>query len=344
MDKVKLMICIQDEEYESRFVKCVMNHYKESYEIHVFDRMAELVEKVQEMKCVIITGDGDWLNHFSVKSQGSVLFVLQENVKEDVEFLDNEIIFIEKYQEVYKVMEQVEKMVMKKLLPKVFSVSQKETQWIGVFSLEHEVLQIPFTALLAEILGEKKHVLVIDIQPYSGFVTEIGTGTDVLGMEDLLTITATGIYTDNRLLASLGHEQKWDYIYPVKNIQYLTDADAEQYKKMIHILQKERGYEQIIINFGAGFSGVTEFMKSCDQFYFLTDKKEENNWREQEFFTKMKISNGDEFFERIIWMEMPGTSIRGKTWRILVKEWLWNDLGDQLREIYWVERIDGSNM
>ena len=241
-------------------------------------------------------------------------------------------------------MEQVEKLVEKELLPRSCSMTEKKTQWIGIFSLECEVLQMPFTALLGEILGEKNHVLVIDLQPYSGFATEIDTGTDVLGMEDLMAVATTGNYTNHRLLASLGHEQNWDYIYPVQNVQYLTELDAEQYKKMIYMLQKERGYEQIILNFGAGFSDAEEFMKGCDQFYFLTEKKDEHNWREQDFFTKMRILNGDMFFEKLIWMEMPVGSICGKTWRMLTKEWLWGDLGDKLREIYWVESVDGSDM
>lgn len=342
MDKVKLMICIKDEEYESRFVKCVMNHYKELYEIHVFDHMSEFIENRKKKKGIFITGDGNDMDLFSAE-EGSLLFVLQENMKEYMENTDKGIFVLAKYQEVYKVMEQIEK-ASKEILAGEGSMPLKETEWIGVFSLEYEVLQIPFSALLGEILGEKNRVLMIDLQPYSGFITELEAGMDVLGMEDLMTVAATGNYTNHRLLSSLGHEQKWDYIFPVKNVQCLTEIDAEQYKRMIHILQTERGYEKIILNFGAGFSGVTEFMEDCNQFYFLTGKKKEHNWREQDFFTKMRILNGDSFFHKIIWMEMPAGSIRGKTWRMLVKEWLWGELGDQIRELYWLECADESDM
>lgn len=341
MKKVKLAICIQDEEYEARFVKCVMNHYKESYEIYVLDSISELVKQMEKMDGVIIAGDGDWLSQCSFEKQENVIFVLQENMEEKMMCMENGIFLTEKYQEVYKVMEQVEKQVTKDFSKKVHSMDEKETQWIGVFSLENEVLQIPFTALLAEILGETKQVLVIDIQPYSGFEMEIDADADVLGMEDVMAVTATGVYTNSRLAASIGHEQRWDYIYPVKNVQCLAEADVEQYKTMIRLLQKERGYEHIIINFGAIFSGVTELIRSCDQVYFLTGKPEETNWREKEFHTKMGIGNGDNFLEKIIWMEMPVCSIRGKTWRMLVKEWLWNDLGDKLREINWLVNTNG---
>lgn len=341
MDKIKLTICIEDEEYEERFVKCVLKHYKESYEIHVFDCISEMIKSIEEMDGIIITGDGEWFHQCSFEGQEKILFVLKEEMNKEKECFQKGIIFTEKYQEVYKIMEQVEKMTANDFISKVPFMDHKKIQWIGVFSLESEILQIPFTALLAEILGEKKPVLVMDMQPYSGFSTEMEIGEDAFSMEDLMTIASTGVYTKNRLISSIGHEQKWDYVYPIKNVQCLTEADAAQYRQMISIIQKERGYEQIIINFGAVFPGVADLMSSCDAIYFLTGKRDDKNWREQDFFTRMGIFHGDDFFKKLIWMEIPASSIRGKTWRMLVKEWLWDDIGDKLREINWMEKEDG---
>lgn len=342
MDKTRLAICIGDAEYEARFVKCVMNHYRESYEIHVVDDICEIVEEPKREFHVVITGDGNTREKHTEETY--ILFVLQENGAAVGKDSDENVFFTEKYQEVYKIMEEVEKAVFQRLSRKHVLAGKKEAQLIGVFSLEKEAMQIPFTALLAEILGEQNRVLVIDMQPFSGFSASLDSEEDALGMEDLMTVATTESYTSNRLVASIGQEQKWDFVYPVKNVQCLAEADEGLYQKMIQILQKERGYEQIILNFGAVFSGMMELMTRCQQLYFLTERKEEKNWREEAFEDEMRRRGNEAFLQRIFWIEIPLHFVKEKTWRQLTTNWLWNELGDKLREINWMESEHGPNM
>lgn len=335
MDKTKLAICIEDEEYEARFVKCVMNHYKQSYEIHVVNSIREIAEGHRGRFNVVITGDGKGLDLFSLEE--CILFVLQEDVIVEDSSSGENIFYTEKFQEVYKIMEELEKSVNQRFFQRIGRVGSKDIQMIGVFSLGKEEMQIPFTALLAEILGEKSSVLVIDMQPYSGFQIELEVEEDALGMEDVMTVATTEIYTNRRLAASIGHEQKWDFIYPAKNAECLGEANRVLYKKMIHILQKEREYEQVILNFGAVFSGMTELMDDCQHFYFLTEKKEERNWREKAFFDEMRGRGKESFLQKIIWMDIPVHFTKERSWRQLTRSWLWSELGDKLREMNWME-------
>lgn len=342
MDKTKLAICIEDEEYEARFVKCVMNHYKESYEIHVFSSINEVVQEQKREFQVIITGDGNELREKTVENY--LLFVLQECVVETNPSSKENVFYIEKYQEVYKIMEELEKVVSQRHAQKGGRAGSRQTQLIGVFSLVKESLQMPFTALLAEILGERNRVLVIDIQSFSGFATELEGDEEALGMEDLMAVATTGNYTSNRLAASIGREQKWDFIYPAKNTQCLVEADGTLYQKILEILEKERGYDQVIINFGAVFPGVVEFMTQCQQMYFLTERKEERNWREENFFRELGLQGREDFLQKILWIEEPVLLVKNRTWRQLAKSWLWSELGDKLREINWMENGNGAYM
>lgn len=340
MGKTKLAICIEDEEYEARFVKCVMNHYKDSYEIHVFH---SINEAMQEQKFhVIIAGDGNDFEELKVKN--SILFVLQENGVETAPSEKENIFFVEKYQAVYKIMEELEKQVTQKDSESLGQTGSGKMQMTGVFSVAKESMQIPFTTLLAEILGEKERVLVIDIQPYSGFATDLDWDEETLGMEDLMAVAITGNFTSHRLAASIGHEQKWDFIYPVKNTQCLAETQGEIYLKMIQILQKERGYEKIIINFGGVFPGMLEFMEQCQQIYFLTERKEETSWREAHFFYDIKNQGKAHILQKFCQMEVPVSLVKERSWRQLAKNWLWSALGDRLREINWMENEDGAYM
>lgn len=340
MDKTKLAICIEDEEYKSRFARCVMHHYKDSYEIHIVDNIQEIEEGGKPE--VIIIGDDTNINLYDW--QELIILVLQEDVTEETSVLNERVLYTEKYQEVYKIMEVLKKAVLQQPMQSVYQAGRKETQFIGVFSLQEEEMQMPFTALLADVLGENNRVLVVDVQPFSGFVIELEPKEQTLGMEDLMAVATTEHYTSNRLAASIGHEPKWDYVYPVKNAQCLVEADGMLYQKMVEILVKEWGYEQVIFNLGEVFSGMVEWMELCQQFYILTRRKEERSWREEAFFQEMKCRGKEEFLQKLIWMEVPKPLIKERSWREMASTWLWSELGDRLRELHWVEYKDGSYM
>lgn len=346
MDKTKIAICIGDAEYETRFVKCVMNHYKDSYEIHVFRDILSIKQKKEEeggqrKKFHIVVTDEKETDSFC-NLEETVYLVLQEYAAGQKEIqleknVQEHVFYTEKYQEVYKIMEVLEQIIAQNSAHKMCYAEDTNTQLIGVFSMEKESMQMPFTALLAEVLGDRNRVLVFDLQPFSGFSTEINVEENALGMEDLMAVAMTEVYTGNRLAASIGHEQKWDYVFPVRNVQCLAEVDVEVYRKMVRILQKERGYQYVILNFGATFSGMLELMEDCRFVYFLTEGKEEYSWREASFFQELRQYKKEEVLHRLIRTEVPVQILKEKTWRNLAKVWLWGELGDHIRELNWVE-------
>lgn len=335
MEKLKIAICMEEKEYKTRFVRCVMSHYKESYEIYLMDEM----EKASEMEFDIILLDDEQKIHVAAETNQMCLFLSEtnhsvENSSEDTVF------YTEKYQEVYKIMDKVKEITDRK--GDFGNVSKRNTKarFIGVFSLERESMQIPFTALLAEILGETKQVLVADIQPFSGMLAELEPA-DILGLEDMMSVAATGNYTISRLNGSIGHEQKWDFIYPVKNSSCLAEADETLYQKMFEILEKEKGYECIIINFGTIFSGMPKLMMACDFIYVLSAKRKTHSQREQAFLMEMKRQGMEALIQKIIWIALQEETGLEDDWKALEKEWLWSELGDSLRKRNWTEKNDG---
>lgn len=338
MEKTKLTICIEDEEYKQRFVKCMMKHYKDLFEIHVINQMSELKTEADEKYGAVIIEDNEYEGK-DLKNQ--VILVLEEECRK--QRIGEKIYYTEKYQEVYKIIEELQKAINENISVENKRIKKEKIQRIGVFSLTREKFQIPFTTLIAEILGENNHVLVVDLQAFSGLVTEI-EAESFLGMEDLISVAATENYTAHRLLASIGHEQKWDYIYPVKNTSCLTEVGLEIYQKMLDILEKEQPYTYEIINFGALFPGMMELMESCQQIHILTEKKGEPNYREHSFLEEMHRRGKEEFLQKIIWTEIFTETMRTGSWKQISKQWLWGSIGDLLREKYWVEYTDGTDM
>ena len=331
MEKMKLGVCIEDEEYQTRFVRCILKHYKASYEVHILE------DKCSEEVFDVIIMDED-SQDARITKETSIVFVLEENSHYEHKEESEPFFYVEKYQEVYKIMEELEKKAAKALIKKKSGI--RDAQVVGICSLDKAGSQMPFTALLAETLGEKQRVLVIDLQPYSGFDTDISSDENSLGIEDMISLSTTGNYTRSRLMASIGHEQKWDYVYPARNMMCLLELDGSIYQNLIEILQKEMEYDWIIVNFGTLFLGNYMLLESCQACYFLSDRKEERSWRERSFVEALHGKKQENFLEKIIWIQVPKEQIRELSWRAWMKNWLWSELGDEVRERNWVARID----
>ena len=359
MQKYKLAVCIGDEVYQNRFVRCLMKHYPNQFEVHIFTQIAELRQlKAQEYE-VIIVGDcaKEELEGF-VNRGDKCLYLCEE--KEEASDTQT-MVFTEKYQEVYKITDVIEKMIG----TAIQNVSEKNAHTfgriIGVCSFTQEKLQLPFSVTLCSICKEKEPAILLDLQAFSGLETEckpnevslgkinlinassvdMGASIDKmsekyweesLGMEDMMTIAMTGEYTKSRLLAAIGREADFDYVHSVKNPECLAEGTLEIYKNMIKILIEDMGYHTIIINFGSMFSGMLELMEACQDFYLLTAKGEGVSWRECAFREILTSRGNENFFHKMTRFEVPTIYGMDENWKQLAQNFRWNEIGNKLRE------------
>ncbi len=340
MTKTKLAVCIGDEEYQTRFVRCLINHYQSQFEVFVFCNLAEITDQDAQEYEVIIVGDCD-------KGQVEILAQRGENIlflSEEKEKNENEqaIVFVEKYQEVYKIIDCMERFT-GKIVPSAERNKNKKRKLIGIYSLERELLQLPFAATLCNICAENESVLFINMQPYVRVEKswETGVEQEILEMEDLMTVAATGVYTKGRLLAGIGREENWEYVHSVKNPESLSEGNYEIYCNMMDILSEELGYKTIVLNFGSVFSGMTKLMESCDSFYLLVSREDSISMREKLFVEAMENNEKTDFLRRVTRCEIPTVYSTDCEWRKLVEKWRWSELGAALQEELWMVEQGG---
>ena len=342
MNKTKLAICMKDLEYQSRFVNCFMNHYKHQYELHVYTDLEQLQLAEQMEYAVIITGEYSTEEMANFVERGEVILFLQElDFEEGDVSLDN-VCKTEKYQEVYKIAEVIQRMVADKELSQKYSDTKSVYRQVGVFSLSKELYQLPIVALLASIYGEKHKVLLMDLQSYSGLTETEESAT--MGLEDLMSVATTGNYSKARLLECIRHEPNWDYVYPVQNNQCLAEGTKELYQTLFDIFVEELGYQTIIVNFGAMFLGQQEMMEQCQDFYLLCTNEDSDGWRENVFFQEMNRRGKENFTQRIHRIEIPTNFTKEIEWKALMQKWRWNHMGEKLRHLVEKEKIHGTNM
>ena len=340
MNKTKLAICMKDLEYQSRFVNCFMNHYKNLYELHVFTRLEQLKEVVSFEYVVIITGEYTTEEMTYFVERGEKLLYLSECDLERENLIADHCTYVEKFQEVYKIAEAIERLVAD-CTPSSRENADAGYEKIGVYSLSQEMFQIPFAALLGKIYGECEKVLLLDLQNYSGLKEyEVPS----MGLEDLLSVVMTGNYSRSRILECIRHEADWDYVQPVQNNQWLAEGSKEMYEDLINLLVKELGYQKVIINFGTTFLGQLDMMEQCKQIYLLVKQETGALWREEAFTKELIRMERDVLLRKIKQIEIPSATVREKAWKPLVEKWIWGSFAECLRASITKEGLDGPAM
>uniref|UniRef100_UPI0040575DE6 hypothetical protein n=1 Tax=Agathobacter sp. TaxID=2021311 RepID=UPI0040575DE6 len=328
MGKKELAICIGDEEYQNRFTNCLINHYKNQFRISMFTSIEELENTKVSSFDVILIGDyeADRAGRFG-SGYCRVLF-LREEEPEFVQEGQN-LFLVNKYQPVHKIVDiifQITGMEEKALSE---NIRKKAEKW-GVYALSNSQLQIPFAMMLSAVKKEKSNVLFLDLQENSGLMS-LEEDKSMLGLEELLTLAETGVYTKGRVVSAIGHLEYCDYVYPARNSQCITEADITMYEKMFRIIEEEMDYEIIVINFGSRFQGFFELMSQCENIYYLKNDSILDKAREQEFIEEMTQKGYENCMNKLIKIPLSGRGYAHLDASQLIKLWQWGELGDLLR-------------
>ena len=318
MGKIKLAICLDDREYRDRFVKCLMNHYGERYELHVFEDAEEL-----------LTASGNGYHGFIVSESVAEKWTRCES---DVEQTRRMLVLGEEnqYREVYRIVQQMEM-----ILGDVIEISgirePSKTKVLGVFSLTEGHLQLPFAGMLADLCNEEGKAVLVDLQAYSGL--DSITGEDQPGLEDIMAAREAGNLSKSRIHSAIGHHNSWDYIHPVKNTTYLQEGTPQMLEDIIQELSEGAEYTAIIVNLGEGFGSVQELITLCDTCYLLQPKGCVGSWREESLIRESRRRTCDEFLHRICRIQIPSVTGTEEDWESLANRWKWESPGDQLRHL-----------
>jgi hypothetical protein len=343
MNKTKLAVCMKDLEYQKRFVNCFINHYKHQYELHVFTNLEQLLRVDSAEYAVIITGEYTTDEIADFVERGEILLNLTENLLETRDASKTNLVYTEKYQEVYKIADVVERLVTETGAGQGVKYRDVACECIGIYSLTQEMYQIPFAALLGELHGGNQKVLVLDLQTHSGF-SAMAEGMTSMGLEDLLSAVISGNYSRGRILECIRHEASWDYIGPVQNSQCLVEGTKTDYDVLLKLLVEEIGYQKIIINFGTAYMGQLEMMEQCQQVYFLSSKDAAGSWRETAFLEELARQEKEVLLQKIRKIEIPLSTYREAEWKPLVEKWNWGYIGELLRQGMEKERHYGTVM
>lgn len=321
--KVKIAICLKDAIYQERFMRCLMKHYGERYEFHMFASITELLHEEYHQYAGYILDENDKQELEWEEAKLQKVFFLQEE---------------DKYQEVYRIMEQVERLLLAQEGCVVTNHKIKPII-IAVYSLDIPAVQIPLSKLISEILGEKRKTIFVDLQEYSGFTQE-----GELGLEDMFAMMLAENYIHGRAISAIGRGAGWDYIYPLRNSRCLLEVTDKALSSMVKYLINDLGYEALVFNLGGIVANLEGVFGLCNKILLPCARNDIGKQREKNFIEELEKKEAQNVLHRIHRMEVPTVSGTDGDWKRIMEQWRWGQVGDALRKVVLEENEVGAHV
>ena len=329
MRRARLGLCIGDREYGDRFTSCLMNHYRDQLELHMFSQKEALQENWKTLDAIVLSDDLAGENRIECEIPQIYLSDGNENVDKEVE---KGVVFVDKYQEVNKIVDEILKQIGEEIKNVCQNGSvQGKYQVIAVYSLSENEYQLPFAVTLSSILSEKERVLLVDMQENSGLSQLVECDSNA-GLEELLVMAESGTYSKSRIVSCIGHLDRADVVYPAHNSECLCEANSSTYQKLLQLLAQEQNYSTLVLNLGSRFVGFFELLSGCRSIYLMKSRGGLGQWREKEFMEEMK-KHEEEWEEKVREIEIPIAASPVISCERLVEQWKWNDFGDSIRRM-----------
>lgn len=327
MKRVRLGVCMADREFMDRFTGCLVRHYRQQIELHMFTDMNMLWGSVANVDAVLL--EDQELGGLKAERDCPVICLYDEEVPEE----NGGVYFVEKYQEVNKIVDEI----MRHIGEEIQNVTQTgslpaRARTIAVYSLSENEYQLPLAVTLASILSEQERVLLLDLQENSG-LSQLARDQSETGLEELLVMIAGGKVSQNRMGACIGHLDRLDYVYPAGNTECLCETSAATYRQLIHVMSRERGYDTVILNLGSRFVGFFEVLEESQAIYLLKSRGGLGRWRQKEFMEEIEKHGKGQLAERMKEIDIPVAVGSVVSCERLVEQWKWNDFGDSIRRM-----------
>lgn len=330
MSKLKLALCIEDREFQNRFTNCIMNHYQNQFELHVFTKEEEFGEcKAIQYHGIIISGYRKLIEEHLKENRENIVYLYDEEI-ESLTPIEG-LTYVDKYQEVNRIIEAVLARVKEEVRQvRVSGEISHGTRFIGVYSLAQKEQQLPVAMTVASILSEREKVLFLDLESNSG-LSQLTKKDSTMGLEELLVMAESGKYSKNRIMTCIGKLDHVDYVYPAKNTDRMCETVAGTYLKLLQMIANELEYSAVVINLGVRFVGFFELMNRCKQVIFLGKDDELSNWREFEFMEELKSKGYEILSQRVQKLFIPSGTVSSAGYERPVEQWKWNEVGEYIR-------------
>lgn len=339
MKKSVFAVCDLDASYACNLTEYLNERKSTPFEVQAFTNVEslELFAKENEIEILLISTRAmcNEIKELAIKRT----IILSEGEKlEDLE----EYPFVYKYQSSDLLLSEVmEYYAADHPRSHFLTTASHKTKLYAVYSPIGRTRKTFFSLALGEILAERKKVLYVNLESFSGFEELFGM-TYRADISDLIYFSRQKenslIYRLNSVIQTF-HEL--DYIPPAVSPADIRDVTGEEWLIFLEELMEYGEYDVIILDLSDQVDELLQLLRRCDQIYMPIQEDMMSRAKLAQYDKLLHILELDELHEKTLRLRLPVQTVSKENGSI-VQQLVWGEMGNYVRRLLWEKESEGK--
>lgn len=286
MRNAVLVLCDAEEEYARQMTEYIRKRKELPWAIHTYTDAEEVMRgETGAPVSLLVAAEDTYQEKLALLRPLRTVILNESGLMKWAEFVN-----VNKYQaaeEVLRELLEVYAEVADICLPRLKGGGK--ARLIGIYSPVRRCFQTTFALTLSQMMAEKRRVLYLNFEHYSG-ISELAADAQARDLADLLYfLTAEKGKFRLRFQAAVQHIRNLDYIPPMKSGQNLLTVTTEEWMGLLQRLEEVGEYDYIIMDLGESMQGLFDILRLCSKVFTLTkgDRVAQGKIREYERILKL---------------------------------------------------------
>lgn len=267
MKKNVIAVCDTEGEYACNLAEYFNSRKKLPFEAEAFTDVEKLCDYAgKNPPEILLIAQGDADEQIEKLGAENVILLTDERQEEE----GHKCVY--KYQSAESVIQEVMTYYAENTAPALYTLARRKTEIIGVYSPVNRCSKTMFALTIGQILGEKKSVLYLNMEDYSGFETLFHLAQDQ-NLADLFYMfrcrEQTTIGGIERYVKPLG---RMEFIPPAVSLEDIRAIQFAEWMKLLELVQEEKHYETIILDLGNSVDQIFKILGLCHCIYAPTQE------------------------------------------------------------------------
>lgn len=339
MKKSIFAVCDLDASYACNLTEYLNERKSTPFEVQAFTNVEALENfaKENEIEILLISTRAmcNEIKELAIKRT----IILSEGEKlEDLE----EYPFVYKYQSSDQLLSEVmEYYAADHPRSHLLTAASHKTKLYAVYSPIGRTRKTFFSLALGEILAERKKVLYVNLESFSGFEELFGT-TYHADISDLIYFSRQKenslIYRLNSVIQTF-HEL--EYIPPAVSPADIRDVTGEEWLIFLNELMEYGEYDVIILDLSDQVDELLQLLRHCDQIYMPIQEDMMSRAKLAQYDKLLHILELDELHEKTLRLRLPVQTVSKENGSI-VQQLVWGEMGNYVRRLLWEKEPQGK--
>lgn len=263
MKKNVIAVCDSDAEYACNFAEYLNSRKKLPFQAEAFTNAGTLCDYAgKNPPEILLIAEADVDSQVEKLGTENMIVLSDEKDKEEGQHK-----FVYKYQSAESVIQEVMNYYTRNSAPAFYAMSERRMSVIGVYSPVSRCGKTLFALTVGQILGERKSVLYVNMEDYSGF-DQLFSGHTGKNLTDffyeLRCKEGKMLHCMQKLIRPMG---KMDYLPPAESPEDVRDILFSEWLQLFDLIRKNSRYEVLILDIGSCTDQLFRILNLCSHVY-----------------------------------------------------------------------------